>query len=794
MTDTFDTLENIYFYKEEISDLERDTLNELEYDQVLDKIAKYTLSEMGREMILKSLPTKNTQILVKELDIVDELINLLTSDEELPIERVSDIRNLLYKSKIENAILNPTDILSIGDSIRIYRLLRNYFINRSAKYALLFEEVSLLYENRLLEKHIDDAIDETGLVRDSASAELSRIRRLLQEKSIRLRSRLRKILHKVAEEEIVSDEFYSIREGRFVLPIKSSNKRTMPGIIHGVSQTGQTVFLEPAEIIEMNNELSLLKSEEEREIYRILTRLTAEIGQQAPMILGSVDILGHLDAVISKARYALEYGGIKPKISEENMLLMRNIRHPLLSQSRKREQVIPLSIDFSADKLGHLISGPNAGGKTVALKSIGLNLIMALSGIFPLGECTVSYRKIFSSIGDRQSIANDLSTFSSQILQLKQILEECTYSSLVLVDEIGSGTDPQEGGALACGILDSFINIGLFFVATTHQSSLKTYALNREKICNASLEFDEVKLRPTYKFLEGIPGNSYAFFLAKNVGLSDLVISRAKTYLGSRQSELEESISVLGKYKAEAEQLKNEAAKSKLESEKLVEKLQEKLSKIQQKKDEILNDAKIKASELVSGANSLIEKTIREIKEEKKSLSEIKKDYTEEKQKIESAIKPEKKEHIPEEKPFIIGDLVTMESSNSIGEIIALNEDGKTALVDFNGLKFNTAIDKLTKSSKKSTQLIKKQDFIRFDVENKIDIRGERAEAALRQLDEFISDAIVGNVQRLTIVHGKGTGALRHAVHEYLTHHPSVSAFRNGDLVEGGDGVTIVDL
>ncbi len=789
-----DTLENIYFYKEDITDLERDTLNELEYDQVLNKISKYALSEMGREMILKSLPTKNTFILTKELDLIEELINLLTSDEELPIERVSDIRNLLYRAKIENAILNPSDILSIGDTIRIYRLLRKYFIDRAGKYALLFEEVSLLYENRILEKHIDDAIDETGLVRDTASADLSRIRRSLQEKSVRLRSRLRKILHRVAEEEIVTDEFYSIREGRYVLPIKASNKRTMAGIIHGVSQTGQTVFLEPAEIIEMNNELSLLKSEEEREIYRILTRLTAEIGQQAPLILGSVDILGHLDAVISKARYALEYGGIKPQITEENMLSMRNIRHPLLAQARKREQVIPLSIDFSIEKQGHLISGPNAGGKTVALKSIGLNLIMALSGVFPLGECTVSYRKVFSSIGDRQSIANDLSTFSSQILQLKRILEECSYSSLVLVDEIGSGTDPQEGGALACGILDSFINIGLFFVATTHQSSLKTYALNRDKIMNASLEFDEIKLRPTYKFLEGIPGNSYAFFLAKNVGLSELVISRAKTYLGSRQSELEESISVLGKYKAEAEQLRSDAAKSKLESEKLVEKLQEKLSKIQQKRDEILSDAKTKAAELVSGSNALIEKTIREIKEGEKSISEIKKEFTEEKQKIETAIKPEKKPFSREPDAFVVGDMVTMESSNSVGEIIALQEDGKTALVDFNGLKFNTAIDKITKSNKKSIQLIKKQDFVRFDVENKIDIRGERADAAIRQLDEFISDAVVGNVERLTIVHGKGTGALRFAVHEYLTHHPSIVSFRSGDLVEGGDGVTIVDL
>jgi DNA mismatch repair protein MutS2 len=749
---------------------------------------------------LKAYPTNDISYLVEEHDLIAEMCTLLVQEDELPIENLHDIRNLIYNTKIENSVLNPEDVLKIFDSLRMFRLMKAYFGTRRGNYKKLGDKIDMIFENRLLEKHITEAIDDTGLIRDDATPELRRIRKSIQEKSGTLRSRLKKILRQVTEEEIATEDFFTIREGRFVLPIKPSHKRKMPGIIHGISQTGNTVFMEPSEIVEMNNDLSVLKSEEHKELYRIMANLTNEIGGSANEILQSIEIMGHIDAIWAKANYALEYGGVKPEIHSDNIIEIKKIRHPLLVHKMGKKKVIPMSIDFDKERRGHLISGPNAGGKTVALKSVGLNLAMALAGIFPLGEVRTNFRTIYSSIGDRQSIENDLSTFSSQITQLKQIIEECDKESLVLVDEIGSGTDPQEGAALACGILDTFININLFFIASTHQSSLKTYALNRDEIMNASLEFDEVDLKPTYNFMPGLPGNSYAFFLAKNVGLANHIIERSRGYLGSKQQELEESINQLSKYRTEALELKHKLQIERNEMEKLKSKYEEKLANIQQKREKMMDRAREEAAEIVTGANAVIEKAIKDVREEKKSMSEIKNEFEVQKNKVAKKIenKPQnKQENKKSSGKFEVGNKVTMDGSESTGEIISMSDGGKTALVEFNGLKFNVKTAKLTNVSNKEVRAIKRQMSTaksEFSAETKLDLRGERAEPALRKVDEFISDAIVANLTNISIVHGKGTGALRHAVHDLLRTHPSIKNYRLGDLVEGGEGITIVEL
>lgn len=786
------------------SNIADETLIQLEYSGVLEELAGYTMSAPGKELIMKAYPTDDIAYLCTEHDLIEEMINLLIKEDEMPLENLRDIRNTVFKTKIENNVLQPEEVLKIYDTLRMFRMMRKYLLDRAEEYPLLSEKGELLFENRLLEKHINEAIDDTGLIRDNATAELQKIRTSIHEKSAALRSRLRKILRKVTEEDIATEEFFTIREGRFVLPIRPSHKRKMPGIIHGISQTGGTVFMEPSEIVEMNNDLSMLHSEEKKEMYRIMKNLTGEVGRDAAAILGSIDIAAHIDAVKAKANYALEYGGIKPVISTENEIFIKDVRHPLLVHSKGKKNVIPLSIDFDDKKRGHLISGPNAGGKTVALKSIGVNLIMALSGIFPLGEVRTNYRTIFSSIGDRQSIENDLSTFSSQITQLKEIVESCDNRSLVLVDEIGSGTDPQEGAALACGILDTLININLFFVATTHQSSLKTYALNRDEISNASLEFDEENFIPTYKFIQGLPGNSYAFFLAKNVGLPEHIIERSRNYLGSRQQELEESINQLSKYRSEAMKLKHQLQEEKIKAEKVHAKYSEKMERVNERREKLLDEARQEAAGIVAEANSMIEKAIKEVREEKKPVSEIKSEYQNKKnevvKKIEKSEKKKQKDKPQEAQHFEVGNKVSMDGSDTPGEILSLGDDGKTALVEFGGLKFNVKVSKLTNISMKEVRKIKRdientsKPVDNFKAESKLDLRGQRAEPALRQLDEFISDAVVGNVTPLSVIHGKGTGALRAAVHEVLKTHPSVKSFRLGKIVEGGDGITIIEL
>lgn len=779
----------------EKSNLFEDSMEELEFNQLLAFIKRYCFSGLGQEVILGSRPFDLIENLRNEHKMISEMIKVAMTDSSLPFEGLSDVRAKLHKTKIANAVLTSGEILSIRDVVRVSRLIKVFLRDRQENYPKIFELSAGLHENKLLEKHISEALQETGEVKDNASKELFRIRRQIFEKSNHLRSRLQKILKKVADEEMVMEEFISLREGRYVIPVKSEHKRHISGIIHGISQTGATVFLEPSEIIELNNELSLLLNEEKREIYRILQNLTGEIGNEASQFLYSVDILAHIDALFAKAKYALDFGGIEPEIADDNTLYLRDIRHPLLTHSKGSKSVIPLSIEFNDQIRGHLISGPNAGGKTVALKSIGISVAMALSGIFPLGICRTNFREIYTAIGDHQSIENDLSTFSSQILRLKKILSYCSPESLILVDEIGSGTDPQEGGALASGILDTFINLKAFFVATTHQSSLKTYALNRGEIDNASLEFDEQKLKPTYKFLNGIPGNSYAFFLAKNLGLTNLVLERARKYLGSRQKEIEDSIAILQKFKSEAEQEKMLAEKTRIEAERIKEKFNHKYDEIKSKRTQFIKEAQQEAENIITKANSLIENTIREIREASRPIPEIKKEYNKQKSEIEKSIKKEKEKKKQDDTAiFKAGNHVVLTENNTPGIILETDENESTALVDFNGLKFRIAFENLIHDSREIKPKTSSSSYITFDARPSLDLRGKRADEALKETDEFISDAILANLSLVTIIHGKGTGALRQSVHDLLKHHQSVKSYRLGELVEGGAGVTIVEL
>lgn len=780
-----------------MNNLQLETLKQLEYKAVLETISRYCYTEIGKETLLTTIPQENLLWLRNEHDMVWEMTELLIKEGTIPIENLSDIRSLLQKSLVQNAVLSTSEILKICDGIRVSRLLKNFFNTLKEKYPKLAEETSELYENRLLEKHISDAIDDTGTVKDNASKELLRIRKEINEKSVRLRNRLQKIMKNISENEMLTDEFYTLREGRFVLPIKVEHKRHIPGIIHSVSQTGQTVFLEPSEIIDMNNELSLLQNEEKREIYRILSNLTSEIGYEANQILYTLETIAHIDRLMAKGKYALEYGGIKPEIIETNEIYLSKLYHPLLVHAKTKKNVVPLTIEFSEEKRGHLISGPNAGGKTVALKSIGLNIAMALSGIFPLGECRTNIRTIYTSIGDHQSIENDLSTFSSQIIQIRDILSYHNSDSLVLIDEICSGTDPQEGSALAAGILDTFIETKAFFVATTHQSSLKSYALNRKEIENDSLEFDEKELKPTYKFLQGIPGNSYAFFLAKNLGLSELVLKRARQYLDTKQTELEESIKQLQRFRAEAEELKIEAEQSKLIAEKYKKDYEIKFKEIKEKKKELISNARNEAYEIVSKANALVENTIREIKEKQKDLNIIRKDFQIEKKEIEKKLQEIEKDKLLDkttEEEFNIGDAIRTEDSNEVGTILEIDKKSKIAIVEFNDLKFKIHLNKLIKAEQKPTVNYKLSELYNFSIKSSLDIRGKRVDEALMELESYISQAILANLSQLTIIHGKGTGALREAIHNYLKEHSSVSSFRIGTLIEGGAGVTVVEL
>jgi DNA mismatch repair protein MutS2 len=549
----------------------------------------------------------------------------------------------------------------------------------------------------------------------------------------------------------------------------------------------------------MNNQLSLLLGEERREMIRILTMLTAEIASEATLILGSTDVLAHFDALFAKARYALDMNGMKPVISRDSEIELRHVYHPLLF-ARQGKKPIPLSIEFSSGILGHLISGPNAGGKTVALKSIGLNIAMALSGIFPLGECRTSPKSLFCAIGDHQSIEHNLSTFSSQVMRLKDIVDHADDSALILIDEICSGTDPQEGSALASAILDHCIAQKAMFIVTTHQSSLKSYALNRKELLNASMEFDPVHLVPTYRFLSGIPGNSYAFALANSIGMSKGVMVQAREYLGDKHSELEESIASLQAFRSQAEESLKSARMELSKAQALREEYEVKASDIKKKKAEYLQSAREEAKELLASANGLIEQTIKEIREQQKDVGDIRKQYESVKKELNQKLHEKPKNDEKSSGAFAIGDSVIIgENIRDVGIIIMMDPESESAIVEFNGIKFKTQLSQLklaNRADKRKAEYSQKSmsTVLKLDAKTSVDLRGFRADEACKDVERLLSDAILANISMVTIIHGKGTGALRKAIHEQLSSHPAVSSFRNGTIPEGGDGVTVVDL
>ncbi len=779
----------------EYQELLKVSLEEIEFSRVLEIIAARAMSARGHDRVLASLPNMNIDELQREHACVDEMLRLLQHVDDVPLEHVEDISGLLQKSMVSGAYLLAPQMLEVCDVLHSARRIRAFLHARAQDVPALDELCAGVQEHRLLEKHINEAIDRSGVVRDNATRELQSIRHEIFQTSARLRSRLNKILSKLSDDELLQDEYLTQRDGRFVIPLKTSNKRAIPGIIHGVSATGSTVFMEPAEVFEMNNELSLLFNAEQREVVRILTTLTAEIGAIAPDLIHMVEVLEHLDAIHAKAAYANDNGGIRPRIVEEHECELHSVYHPILVHTTGRKHVIPLSIRFDERQRGHLISGPNAGGKSVALKSIGLNIAMALSGIFPLGECLTSPRQILVAIGDHQSIESNLSTFSSQILRLRQILSHSAHDSLILVDEICSGTDPTEGSALAAGILDSFIEQRAFFVVTTHQSSLKSYALSHEHIANASLEFDMDRLVPTYRFLAGVPGNSYAFELAHSVNLPQTVLDRARAYLGDRHGELEQSIVALQRFKQEAEQFHTQARVALHDAEKTKQDYERRFTEFKAKYQKLMAAANNEAADLVKNAKASIEKAVRDAREQSRPTKEIHADI----EKLRGEIAQNIEHLIPKDRDahgqkFSVGDSVSMKNSEQQGVIQSI-EDHK-ALVEFNGIHFRVDLNELrrVKVQKPATTRTSGTSILKLDASSTVDVRGMRAGEAMMNVDTALNNAVLSNLPYLNIIHGKGTGALRQAVHEFLREQHTVKSFRLGELGEGDSGVTIVEL
>lgn len=730
--------------------------------------------------------------------MVGEARTFLREDERIPIDGISDIRNLLGRATVDGAYLDGAELNVVASTLAGARRLRSFLAGNGEDAPLLVDLTEPIFTNRLLEKHIADAIDESGEVRDSASRELADIRRDIIAKSAALRARLTTILRRVADDDLLTEEFVTLAEGRLVLPVRVEYKRRIPGIIHGESQTGSTVYLEPAEIFDTNNEIAELRFAERREVERILKILSSEVGADADAIAESLWRVAAVDSVVARARYAEEFDCCEPVLDDNRLLLAESARHPGLLL--RTDRVVPMSIELGSGVDCVIISGPNAGGKTVAMKTLGLVTSLAQSGFhIPADRFTFSTCRIYTDIGDRQSVENDLSTFSAHMSRVGAIIDATREGDLVLLDELGTGTDPDEGAAIAAAILERLLAGRTRIMATTHHSALKVFAYEHDGIENAGMEFDTETLAPTYRLLLGIPGNSYAFELLERFGFSSSLIESARRNLGDDRSNLSDVVSQLESSLAVARRREAEAAQALREADEVRQRTEAREKELREKGGGIVAEAREQARAILSDANALVENTIREVRSGagKDEVREMRRAISEARSAQRPAKGPSRSE--PQRRPFDVGTSVRMKEGTETGEVLAVPDDRGFVLVQFGPIRMRASLDELVevkgggssdKKRRPSPTLASTSEPIR----TRLDLRGMYSDEAMQEIESALSAALSSGLDRLEIIHGKGTGALRTATHGLLDGHPAVATFRLGTLTEGGAGVTIVEL
>ncbi|MCX7929180.1 MAG: endonuclease MutS2 [Chlorobi bacterium] len=768
------------------------SLEELEFAKVLELVAPLTLTERAAEHVRSLRPMLDAETLESVHAAIAEILLLHGRGDDLPLERTDDPRRLLHRSTIAGAYLSASELLAVVELLGVSRRVRHFLSQRNHEFPRLAAVAESLVDVRLLERHIRDAIDPTGAVRDDASPQLQRIRTAIADVSARLRSKLHRIIQRLGDEELLQDEFYTQRDGRLVVPLKVEYKRSLPGIIHGISQSGATVFFEPSEVFELNNELAELRSAEEREVIAILRTLTAEVGAHAEKIAAADAALTELDSLRARALFAQQYRCHLPRIASDGTIELRNVRHPLLVVAKGYDSVVPLSVTFDRQRRGYLVSGPNAGGKSIAIKTIGVATIMALAGIYPIGEMTISPVMVLAAIGDHQSIESNLSTFSSQLVRLRDILSICDGATLAIVDEICAGTDPTEGSALAAGIIDALLDRGGYIVATTHQFTLKTYALSRDGLLNASMEFDTENLVPTYRFLPGVPGNSYALELARALQLPDEVIQRSRCYVGSEHERIETSIQQLERLRADMEQKAADAARLRLEAENLRKRYEEKFEQFKAKYLALMDAARSEAQQLVVQTKE----QLRQIREQavQQSLDEARKKLGQLDEQL-SALSVPTKSSPSDAVQLAIGVTAEVLETHQRGTIVELTP--KHAVLEVGAVRLKVPVEKLRRvepSDKTSIVSNSNRRPVRLDAPTTLDVRGLRVQDALGNIEQVLNDAVLGGVMQVTIIHGSGTGQLREAIHRYLSDHPLVASFRLGESGQTDWGTTYVQL
>ncbi|HLF13334.1 MAG TPA: endonuclease MutS2 [Bacteroidota bacterium] len=773
------------------------SLSKVEFDKVRLRIGGYLQTPMGNDHLVSLVPRTDEAWIRGEQALTTEMKRLLGEGTPVPIRGLPDLRTALQRASIVDFILPAADLLSIARLASNSRELKAFFSGRAEEYPGLAALMTPLTINKVLEYNILRAVDEEGRVMDGASQTLKSIRRSIRKKSEALRSQMESILGSLHKKGVTQEELITTRDGRLVIPVRAEFKHQVPGFIHSISASGATAFIEPTQTLEMNNDLRTLESQEHQEIETILRELTTQVRHSIPSLTGNISVIGRIDFLNAKAGYSVEIGGNEPRLNIERRLKLRSAIHPLLLSKHRRSEITPLDLEAGESFNTLIISGPNAGGKSVAMKTVGLLAAMAQSGCHipasPDSEICV-FSEIFVEMGDEQSIENDLSTFSSHLKNLKVIVENVTGKSLVLIDEIGNGTDPALGAALGIAVLERLSSNNALTIVTSHHSAFKTAGFDHEQMENAGMGFDSDTLLPNYRLSVGRPGNSYALEIAKNMHFPDDVLRRSFSLAGEDSVKLSEYLTRFEERTHRLEKTLSAAEEKERKASEIIHLYEEKLRGISQEVKSIRSRATTEANDLLDDVKRRIETLVREIRESSASRDVVRKA----KEEISNFKKSHPlKEDMPELHAILKvepGMLVKIRGTDMAGEVIEL-VDAKKVVLESAGKRVIVALDSLEITRENPLVLFKQNEFIDFsDVTNEIDLRGLYGDESIELLDQFIDKAVLLRLTRVRIIHGKGKGALRKRVNEYLSKNKNVASFQLGEWNEGGAGVTIAIL
>lgn len=780
----------------------------LEFPKIQQMLMEYTSSGMGKSKADEMLPSSDYETVFRRQKETAEACHLLESGSN-PLGGLHDIRAAIKRAEL-GGVLEAEELINIASTLAAARRVRRMLQETAEQYPFLAEAAIHLSNHKKLEDEILSIINEKGEVSDNASPELRRLRIGIRREQANMKSRLESMIRNPNLQKYLQDSIVTMRNDRYVIPVKQENRNAVPGIVHDSSNSGATLFIEPMAIVDMNNELRELLMKERDEVLRILSELSAKIGADYTFIQHSVSALAQFDFIFARARLAFAMHATEPEISNDHSLIFWQARHPLL-----KGKVVPIDIRLGDRFTELLITGPNTGGKTVTLKTVGLLNLMGQCGLqipAQAGSRIGLFDQIFADIGDEQSIEQSLSTFSSHMTNIVHIMEQATEHTLALFDELGAGTDPTEGAALAMSILENLLARKTRVVATTHYSELKIFAYHHDGVENASVEFDIETLRPTYRLMIGVPGRSNAFEVSQRLGLSKEIINYARSLVGSDQLKVEDMLSTLEENMRRAKQdreeanlLRTELEQSKkeiaIEKEEANKRVRERVQRAQSEAAGVVKAARLEAEELLANLRSM-----------RQDVSE--RELTNAAQNTRKALRrmagsiaalDDNVDDISGGKQVTdveVGDKVVWTKYNIEAEVIAEMAVNGDVAIQAGAMKVTVPITQLRTAKKKKSKtttaasvttsdaMVNKSDTLK----TQLDLRGQTLDEAILNVDKFLDDAFLGQLSKVWIIHGKGTGVLRSGVREFLNRHPRIKSYAFAPFHEGGDGVTVAEL